>query len=85
MTAAGLNVQADGEIQFIYGQAADSATLGDSASDDIYYVRTQYGFLFDRANTYLSEPIGFGTVTANASVGVDVVIAWEAAEWTMSK
>ncbi|MBL8827237.1 MAG: right-handed parallel beta-helix repeat-containing protein [Planctomycetaceae bacterium] len=75
VTAAGLTVQADGEVQYIYGQAADSATMSDVGGDDVYYMRSEYGYLFDRANTYLSEPIGFGTITANASTGTDIVIA----------
>jgi hypothetical protein len=66
---SGLAIQADAEVQYIFGQSGDSAVLGDSATDDVVYMRHEYSYLFDRATTYVSQPIGFGNVTINANGG----------------
>jgi len=67
------------ETKYIFGDANDSATISDSAGNDQLYQLPAYSLMFDDAVSYYNQLIGFGSVTANATTGTDILLVYGSA------
>ena len=59
---------------YVFGMPGDTATMNDTASDDVFYGVPAYSVMNNATTnptTYWHEAIGFGTVNAVATTGTD--------------
>jgi len=64
------------EYKYIFGDGLDSATFTDTSSDDQLFQLPAYSLMFDGGLTYYNQVIGFGSSTANASLGNDFLLVY---------
>jgi len=77
-TSTGLTVQSNStEINYAFGQADDSATIADSASNDAVYHYPTHAIMQDVTVTYFNEVIGFGSASSIASAGDDTALFYD--------
>jgi len=67
---------ANTEVKYFFGDLLDSATFSDSSGADQLYQLPDYSVMLDGTASYYNQVIGFGSSSATATSGVDLVLVY---------
>ena len=84
LSTAGVTVNGTGytfnatnlEYKYLFGGTNDSATFSDSAGNDQLYQLPAYTLMLDNTLSFYNQVIGFGSSTANATAGSDILLVY---------
>ncbi len=64
------------KYKYLFGDANDSATFSDTDGADQLYQLPAYSLMLDGSLSYYNQVIGFGSVTANTTTGIDILLVY---------